>query len=132
MTDDKKTATELAEVRTDLAARRTLMAIDRTLMAWLRTALSMISFGFTIYKIMQSFQAEGIVLPRPDTPRNLGLFLIGLGTLAIVSGIAEYWASIRELQQAMHIRLLRPSFIMALLISALGIVLFVGISGRMF
>lgn len=30
MTDDKKTATELAEIRTDLAARRTLMAIDRT------------------------------------------------------------------------------------------------------
>lgn len=132
MTNDKKTATELAEIRTHLAARRTLMAIDRTLMAWLRTALSMISFGFTIYKILQSFQAEGGALPRADTPRNIGLFLIGLGSLAIVMGAVEYWVSMRELQHATHVRLLRASFIMALLIAALGIVLFVGVSDRMF
>jgi putative membrane protein len=132
MTDDKKTATELAEIRTDLAARRTLMAIDRTLMAWLRTALSMISFGFTIYKILQTFQAEGMALPRADTPRNIGMFLIGLGTLAIVLGAVEYWVSIRELQHETHVRLVRASFIMALLIAALGIVLFVGVSDRMF
>ncbi len=131
MTDDKKTATELAEIRTDLAARRTLMAIDRTLMAWLRTALSMISFGFTIYKILQTFQVDGMALPRPDTPRNIGLFLIGLGTLAIVMGTVEYWEAIRRLRHIGQVRFLRSSLVMALLMSALGIVLFIGIIGRM-
>ena len=38
------------------------MAADRTLMGWLQTALSMISFGFTIYKFLQVFQSEGISL----------------------------------------------------------------------
>ncbi len=37
----------------DMARLRTSMASDRTLMAWVRTALSMISFGFTIYKFFQ-------------------------------------------------------------------------------
>ncbi len=45
--------TTLADERTDLAVARTLLALDRTLMAWVRTATSLISFGFTIYKIFQ-------------------------------------------------------------------------------
>jgi putative membrane protein len=131
MTDDKKTATELAMARTNMAASRTLMAIDRTLMAWVRTALSMISFGFTIYKILQTFQADGMVLPNPTAPRNVGLYLIGLGTVSMIMGMVEYWGSIRQLRQLEHVRLLRPSLIMALLMSAMGLALFVGISGRM-
>jgi putative membrane protein len=35
-----------------LALDRTRMAAERTLMAWVRTALSMIGFGFTIYKFL--------------------------------------------------------------------------------
>jgi len=39
-----------------LALDRTRLAAERTLMAWVRTALSMISFGFTIYKFLQVLQ----------------------------------------------------------------------------
>ena len=35
---------------TRLAYERTVLAHERTLMAWLRTAVSLITFGFTIYK----------------------------------------------------------------------------------
>ncbi len=73
-----------------------------------------------------------MALPRPDTPRNIGLFLIGLGTLAIVMGTVEYWEAIRRLRHVGQVRLFRSSFVMALLMSALGIVLFIGIVGRMF
>jgi len=38
------------------------MAADRSLMAWVRTGLSMISFGFTVYKLLQAAQANGAVL----------------------------------------------------------------------
>ena len=70
MTDhEKKTSNELAELRTDLATTRTLMAADRTLMAWIRTALSLLSFGFTIYKLLDAFQKSGGNLPRAQTPR---------------------------------------------------------------
>ena len=49
----KDKGTILAEERTDLAVERSVMAAERTLMAWIRTALSMIGFGFTIYKFFQ-------------------------------------------------------------------------------
>ena len=37
-----------------MAMERTMMAAERTLLAWVRTAMSFISFGFTMYKILES------------------------------------------------------------------------------
>ena len=50
-----ETPPKLADV---LAIERTRMAADRTLMGWTRTALSMIGFGFTIFKFFESFQSK--------------------------------------------------------------------------
>ena len=57
-----------------LALDRTRMAAERTLMAWVRTALSMIGFGFTIYKFLQVVQEQS-TLPvlRPQAPRTWDL-----------------------------------------------------------
>src|SRR4249920_1334073 len=88
----KDKGTVLAEERTDLALQRTIIAADRTLMAWIRTALSMIGFGFTIYKFFQ-YQSEEIAagnISRPQTPRNLGLTLVALGTLALAGAAWEH------------------------------------------
>jgi putative membrane protein len=68
------------------------MAADRTLMAWIRTALSMLSFSFAIYKILQDVEKAG-GLPRENTPRNVGLFLAVVGTAAMVMGTIEYWCT---------------------------------------
>lgn len=127
VTHEKKSSDELAEIRTDMAATRTLMAADRTLMAWVRTSLSMLSFGFTIYKILQAYQETGAALPQENTPRNIGLFLTGFGTLAMVMGTIEYWHTLKELRQLQEFRLARPSLIMALLMSVLGVLLFFSI-----
>jgi putative membrane protein len=87
-------ANALAQRRTDLAISRNLMAADRTLMAWVRTALSLDSFGFTIYKVLVTFQQGGGQLPQGHTPRNIGLFLTGLGTIAMLMGTVEYLISV--------------------------------------
>ena len=66
-----------------LAIDRTRLAAERSLMAWIRTALSMIAFGFTIYKFLQAIQQQSTVpVYRPNAPRNVGLLLVGIGTLA--------------------------------------------------
>lgn len=126
-----KTSTELAEDRTDLAIRRTLMGADRTLMAWVRTALSMISFGFTIYKVLQGFQesAEHVIGKNYD-PRTVGLFLVGLGTVSMVLGTIEFWQSLKDLRRLEEIKIWRPSFIMATIISVAGLTMFVSIITR--
>jgi putative membrane protein len=101
------------------------MAADRSLMAWVRTALSMISFGFTIYKLLQGFEQAGEHLRRANTPRDMGLFLTGLGTVAMVMGTLEYWFRMRALVSTRPLR--HPSFAMALIMSATGLFIFGGI-----
>ena len=125
--DTPKSSNDLAVERTELAAQRNLMAADRTLMAWIRTALSMISFGFTIYKLLQGFQAGGQALPHPHTPRNIGLFLTGLGTACMVVGTIEYLGSFRDLRGHIPVRLWRPTLVIALIMSLFGSILFISI-----
>jgi len=130
MTQHAKTANELAEDRTDLATARTLMAMDRSLMAWIRTSLSMISFGFTIYKILQGFQESGNVIPHGYSPRAVGLFLTGLGTVAMVAGTIEYFERLKILREYHAVKTWRASLVMAVIMSIVGLFVFVSIVVR--
>src|SRR5208283_3259857 len=96
---DKDRGTVLAEQRTDMAFERTIIASERTLMAWIRTAISMIGFGFSIYKFFQ-YQADEIAsgdIKRPQTPRNLGLSLVALGTLALAAAAWQHRRFLKDL-----------------------------------
>ena len=89
--------TELAHECTDLALKRTAMAATRTLMAWVRTGISQISFGFTAYKVLDSFKHEGkLDTKKFITPEKVGVTLLVLGLIAIIFGIIEYWGTYRE------------------------------------
>jgi putative membrane protein len=125
-------ANALAQRRTDLAISRNLMAADRTLMAWVRTALSLDSFGFTIYKVLVTFQQGGGQLPQGHTPRNIGLFLTGLGTIAMLMGTVEYWQTLTGLHEFRDFRVMRPSLVIALVMSVMGVFLFVSIMTKLF
>jgi putative membrane protein len=125
-----RTSDELAVERTRLAAQRTLMAADRSLMAWLRTALSMISFGFTIYKLLQGFEEAGTHLSHASSPRTMGMFLTGMGTLAMVLGTIEYWYRLQDLRKQNNFAIWSPSLVMALFMSAIGLFLFVAIIAK--
>jgi putative membrane protein len=93
------TSTELAVQRTDLAFERTRLAAERTLMAWIRTSLSLISFGFTIYKFLQEM-AKGEKLPMQDNgPRNFGLALISLGTVALIVASIQHVTLMKEMRK---------------------------------
>lgn len=107
------------------------MAADRSLMAWVRTALSMISFGFTIYKVLEAMQQQGGIGAASQSPRNMGLFLTGLGTMAMVMGTIEYWLRLKAMRREMNFHLMQPSFVMALIMSATGLGIFAGITLRL-
>jgi putative membrane protein len=128
---EARSTNQLASDRTILAAKRTLMAADRSLMAWVRTALSMLSFGFTIYKILQGFQDAGVHLSHPDTPRRVGLFLTAMGTISMVMGTIEYWRTVVALREIQHYRVWRPTFVMALIMAIAGCFVFVSIVIRL-
>lgn len=113
----------------DLGTLRTVMAADRTLMAWVRTSLSMLSFGFTIYKFLET-AAQQNALTRPHSPRYVGLFLVGMGTASMVLGVFSYWATLKDLRRTEEFRIGRPTLIVSAIMTVGGIALFVGIAGR--
>jgi putative membrane protein len=114
----------------DLGELRTIMAADRTLMAWIRTSLSMLSFGFTIYKFLQSVSGQ-TPLEHPESPRQVGLFLVGMGVAAIVLGTIGYWMTLKDLQRTETFRIGRPVLIMALIMSIAGVALFFSIAAKL-
>lgn len=132
--DASSTATlssnQLASARTDLATARSTLAADRTLMAWVRTGLSLISFGFTIYKMLDGLGSGGGIIVE-HSPRTVGLFLTGLGTVTVLMGTADYWRNLHLLRAYHTIRTWRLSFVMALIMSVTGLFLFVGIIARL-
>jgi len=126
---DKDKGTHLAEERTDLAFERTIIASERTLMAWIRTALSMIGFGFTIYKFFQ-YQAEEIAagnIRRPQGPRNLGLTLIALGTLALSAAAWQHRTFLNKIGASHSRHVLSLSFVVAMAVILIGLVTFYGV-----
>src|SRR5271154_6111839 len=125
----KDRGTILAEERTDLAFQRTIIAAERTLMAWIRTALSMIGFGFTIYKFFQ-YQADEIAagtIKRPQAPRNLGMSLIALGTLALAAAAWQHRVFLNGIGASRGRHLWSVSFVVALAVILIGIVTFYGV-----
>jgi putative membrane protein len=116
---------------TDMAVDRTVMAADRSLMAWVRTGLSLITFGFTIYKFLEfskaQLQASGKALGTIPSTRAIGLFLIGVGILSLVLGTVENVATIRRLRERHELEHPRYALLMAGILTLFGLALFLGI-----
>lgn len=122
-------ADQLAQERTDLALKRTVIAADRTLMAWIRTSISMIGFGFSIYKFFEYLrQAEGFYSTvRAQAPRHLGLALIGLGTIALVVAVYQYWHFLKKIGAAERVSIWSLSAIVAILLALIGVFAFINV-----
>jgi putative membrane protein len=121
-----------AAERIDLQLMNFKMAADNALRSWTSMTISMISFGFAIYKILQQNHVEGAFFHGANTPRNVGLFLIDAGTVGIVMGIVSYVRTLRHLRPLQHFRLMQPALVMALLISVLGLILSIRITASLF
>jgi len=116
---------EPAMSNTDLAYERTIMAHERTLMAWVRTSISMISFGFTIYKIFEeaSKKPEGHQIL---SPRVVGMIMISFGLLALILAQAQHTIAMRKLRKSYHAAPRSISSVISILVLLFGLVLFLG------
>lgn len=83
-----------------LAVDRTRLAHERTLMAWIRTAVSLISFGFAIFKF---FQYVREVNPDRHIESVIGPHLFAI--LMILTGLISLTlASIQHRQELANLR----------------------------
>src|SRR5260370_32389311 len=105
------------------------MAADRSLMAWIRTSLSMIGFGFSIYKFFQYLPDELASgnIRRPQAPRNLGLTLIALGTLALAAATWQHWNFLKLVRPSQTRFVWSISFVVAIFVILIGLITFYGV-----
>jgi inner membrane protein YidH len=109
-----------------LAVDRTRLAHERTLMAWVRTATSMISFGFTIAKLV----------PNRENGRESWLFdthtfasiMIGIALVALTFAAIQHRREMRTLRARYpgHVPYSNAMFV-ASLVAGFGILAFVGV-----
>jgi putative membrane protein len=122
MTQQPDDQPEELDTSTRLGYERTQLAHERTLMAWIRTSTSLISFGFTIYKVFQALSDQGVLNSkiRILSPRAIGLTMIVLGLIALALALFDNHRYLKEMKKHYTVR---RSFapIMAGIILILGI-----------
>ena len=118
--DTSPTSNPAPSRRDILAAGRTAMAAGRSYATWTGTGLSLIGFGFTIYRFLISLQVK---LFKFD-PVEVGLFIIGIGTATMLYGASEYWKTMSELHRDYGVRFRKTALLFGLLTAGFGTVLF--------
>jgi putative membrane protein len=97
------------------------------MMAWVRTAISLISFGFTIYKFFQLEINKGQPGDHLIGPREFAMLMIGIGLLSLVMATIQHRQD-RNLLRTMDPEIPRSmAAILAGLIALLGIVAFAAV-----
>ena len=123
----------MAKERTNWSALNTRFGSERTLMAVVRTSLSLITFGFTIYKGFELLRrAMGGTLLREQAPFRFGITLVSIGIVILVAGTYQHWFFLRELRKETNQKFpMSVSLLTAILLGLTGLVLFVTILARL-
>ncbi len=92
-------------------------------MAWVRTSVSLISFGFSIYKFFQYLRESQQAPPGgPFGPRHFGMLMITIGVLTLALATTDHRRSLRVLRERYgHVQGSHTA-VLAALIALLGVV----------
>ena len=74
----------------ELALERNRLANERTMMAWIRTSVSLISFGFSIYKFFDFFPGGRTPSTGIIGPRRFAMGMIGIGLFALAGAVGQH------------------------------------------
>jgi putative membrane protein len=76
----------------DMAAERTILALERTLLAMIRTATTLLTFGFSIVKLLEEKVHEASRHPILDviSPKWVGMTMIFAGFIGLLLSTIHY------------------------------------------
>jgi putative membrane protein len=112
-----------------LSVERTVLAADRTMLAGVRTGLSFIGFGFTIFNVLRYvLEHASVKVMRPQTPRNVALFMLVAGTIPLFVMMIQYYRTLKRLGRTESV-FKNSNFQMAGVIFLLGTILLVTLIG---
>jgi putative membrane protein len=110
----------------------TRMAHERTLLAWVRTSTSLITFGFTLYKLFQTLDETGV---RPAahhflSSRRLGMSMILIAIIGLGLAIYQYWSEMSKLRKIKPDLAFSIAWVTAIPIFLLGLFFFLAAAFR--
>jgi putative membrane protein len=112
-----------------LAVDRTRLAHERTLMAWVRTAASMISFGFSIAKLVPNVGPGGTTGREAifDT-KTFASIMIGVALMALLAATIQDYREMKALRARYPSNVPRSTALaVAALVVGFGIFAFIGV-----
>lgn len=109
------------DAATILAVERTRVAYDRTMMAWIRTAISLLTFGFGIYKFFEIGTGRTQGVAHRIGPREFGLTMVSIGLISLLLAAFDNRRNISQLEAYAHIRHQSKATLLAVLIGFLCI-----------
>jgi putative membrane protein len=93
-------------------------------MAWVRTAVSLITFGFTIYKFFQYLaeQGGGRAVEHVLGPRQYGMMMITCGLVSLALATFQNFRYMRDLRRQTEQAVYSLATLMAAIVAALGVI----------
>lgn len=113
-----------------LELKRTHIAFEQSMMSWIRTGISLITFGFTIYKFFQLELPERPERARLFGPREFAIALVILGIISQIMATLEHQRSVQILKAQWPDAPRSLALLLAAMISILGIVAFLAMIFR--
>jgi putative membrane protein len=107
-----------------LAVDRTRLANERTLMAWIRTAVSLISFGFAIFKFFQFLRETNPEHAAHSAfgPHLFAILMITIGLTALTLAWIQTRQELKVLRQMAGPMPYSLASVIAAMVAVLGIV----------
>jgi putative membrane protein len=129
--EEQNQFTQELKLADKLAIERTVLAADRTMLAGVRTSMALIGFGFTIFNVLKYVQEHSPmkVIMRPQTPRNIGGFMLVVGIVPLFVMITQYSRTLKRMGRR-ESPLGNPNLQMAVAILLLGTILLVTLIGN--
>jgi putative membrane protein len=90
MPERAKSAGDEPDLTTTLDLERTYISYEQSMMTWIRTAITLITFGFTIYKFFQLELPGRAEKSHLVGPREFALILVALGLISLAMATLEH------------------------------------------
>lgn len=97
--DEKTLADRIKRHLELLALARTAFSSERSLLAWIRTSVSLITFGFSIMKFFDYLEQQQQGEQSSDSPYQLGIALMLVGTLTLTPAVIEHVQRLRKMKE---------------------------------
>ena len=115
------------DTATQLSAERTRLAYEGTLLSWVRTAISLITFGFAIYKFSADLRGNNAEQARWLGSATIALIMIVAGLLTLFLSALQYRHDITVLRLQFGTKGRSSALWLAAVVSGVGFITMIAV-----